>query len=128
MLSLVYIGKKLRKRGNVVLYDNDGNTTHLLADLEEVGANMFNYGQGMRTAVVKERVGRRMGLVGGLNSISVMLNGNAKDVSTEAREAILEGAVGGGFVLSNEGGMASHTPWENIVAMIESARRFDRYT
>ena len=26
------------------------------------------------------------------------------------------------YVLSNEGGMASHTPWENIVAMIESAR------
>jgi uroporphyrinogen decarboxylase len=120
--------KKLRKKGNVVLYHNDGNTTHLLDDLREVGANMFNYEQGMKTSVVMEKAGKNMGLVGGLNSIGEMLNGKAGDVREEARKAILEGAVGGGFVLSNEGGMASHTPWENIVAMIESARRFDRYT
>ncbi len=118
---------KLRKKQNVVLYHNDGDTTHLLDDLGKVEANMFNYGQGMSTAVIKEKVGRKMGLVGGLNSIGAMLNGKAEDVRAEARKAILEGAVGGGFVLSNEGGMASHTPWENIVAMIESARGSERY-
>ncbi len=88
---------------------------------------MFNYGQGMTTAVVKERVGRKMGLVGGLNSIGVMLNGKADDVRAAAKEAILEGDADGGFVLSNEGGMASHTPWENIVAMIESVSRLGRH-
>ena len=102
--------KKLRKKRNVVLYHNDGDTTHLLDDLGEVGANMFSYGQGMRTAVVKEKVGRKMGLVGGLNSIGAMLNGKAEDVKAEARNATHEGAVDGGFVLSNEGGMGSHTP------------------
>ncbi len=126
--SISSVCKKLRKKGNVVLYHNDGDTTHLLDDLSEVGANMFNYGQGMKTAVVKEKVGRKMGLVGGLNSIGAMLNGKAEDVKVEARNAILEGAVDGGFVLSNEGGMASHTPWENIVAMIETAREFEQYS
>lgn len=130
IFSFPYISlvcKKLRKKGNIVLYHNDADTTHLLNDLGEVGANMFNYGQGMKTAVVKEKAGRKMGLVGGLNSIGVMLNGKAEDVRAEAMIAIREGAIDGGFVLSNEGGMASHTPWENITAMIDSVLRFRRY-
>jgi len=111
--------RRLKRKGNVVLYHNDGDTTHLLDRLREVGANMFNYGQRMNTATVKEKVGRKMGLVGGLNSIGVLLRGKPEEVEKESRKAIQEGGDGG-FVLSNEGGMAAHTPWENITAMINS--------
>jgi len=119
--------KKLKREGNVVLYHNDGDTTHLLDRLKDVGANMFNYGQEMSTATVKKKVGEKMALVGGLNSIGVLLNGEPEEVEEHSKKAIFEGGINGGFVLSNEGGMASHTPWENILAMINSATKYGEY-
>ena len=88
---------------------------------------MFNYGQRMSNIIVKKKVGRKMGLVGGLNSIGLMLRGTAKEVEEESRKAILECGSKGGFVLSNEGGTAAHTPWENIVAMMESVTKYGKY-
>jgi len=120
--------KRLKNGENIVLYHNDGNTTHLLDRLRDIGANMFNYGQGMNTATVKAKVGDKMALVGGLNSIGALLRGAAEQVEEESRTAIGEGAVNGGFILSNEGGMAAHTPWENIVAMIESTEKHGGYS
>ncbi len=128
--SFPYISRvcnRLKKKDNIVLYHNDANTTHLLEKLGKVGANMFNYGQKMSNALVKQKVGDKMGLVGGLNSIGVMLRGTAREVEEESRRAILEAGEGGGFVLSNEGGMAAHTPWENIRAMIESTKKYGEY-
>jgi len=128
--SYPYISRvcsRLERKGKVVLYHNDGNTTHLLDRLANIGANMFNYGQGMSNIIVKKKVGRKMGLVGGLNSIGVMLRGAAKEVEEESKKAILECGSKGGFVLSNEGGTAAHTPWENIVAMMESATKYGKY-
>lgn len=119
--------RRLKRNGNIVLYHNDGDTTHLLDKLRDVAANMFNYGQEMSTATVKNKVGDKMALVGGLNSIGVLLRGKAADVEGESRKAILEGAINGGFVLSNEGGMAAHTSWDNILAMINTAMKYGRY-
>lgn len=62
----------------------------------------------MNTATIKEKVRRKKILVGGLNSIGVLLRGKPSEVEDESRKAILEGAVGGSFVLSNGGGMGSH--------------------
>ncbi len=122
-----YVCKRLKRRGKIVLYHNDGNTTHLLDKLRDIGANMFNYGQRMSTATVKEKVGEKMALIGGLNSIGILLRGKPEEVEEESKKAILEGGIDGGFVLSNEGGMAAHTPWENILAMINSAAKYGKY-
>jgi len=116
-----------KRKDNVVLYHNDGDTTHLLDKLRDIGADMFNYGQDMDTALAKRKVGDKMCLVGGLNSIGVLLRGSSDDVDRTCKKVISEGAQGGGFVLSQEGAMAAHTPTENIWAMIKAAEKYGKY-
>lgn len=121
------ICRVFRKKNNAVLYHNDGDTTHLLHQIRNIGANMFNFGQEMNVASVKRETGDRMCLVGGLNSIGVMLKGTAEEVDLASKKAILEGAKGGGFVLSQEGAMAAHTPTENIWAMVKASEKYGKY-
>uniref|UniRef100_A0A7V4JPB1 Uroporphyrinogen decarboxylase (URO-D) domain-containing protein n=1 Tax=Thermodesulfobacterium geofontis TaxID=1295609 RepID=A0A7V4JPB1_9BACT len=122
---------KLKKKGNIILYHNDGDTTHLLDKLKDIGANMFNYGQvgeeSMDTALVKRKVGNKMCLVGGLNPIGVLLKGKPEEVDYACKKAISEGGQNGGFILSTGGAMAAHTPHENILAMINAARKYGKY-
>ena len=107
----------------LIVYHNEGNVNHVLDLIPEIGANVFHFGSPIDVAVAKERIGRRMCLMGNIASTEIMLNGTPELVEESCRKTILHGRKNGGFILSVSGGLLPHTPPENIDAMIRSGEK-----
>ncbi|MDO8587394.1 MAG: uroporphyrinogen decarboxylase family protein [Armatimonadota bacterium] len=71
--------------------------------------------------------GDRLALMGNIHTTDVMLLGSPERVREECRKAIDAAAAGGGFILSTGDQCGRDTPFENIRAMIETAREYGRY-
>ena len=78
-------------------------------------------------AEIKQAYGSRLALMGNLHTSAVMLFGSVDDVRKAALQAMLDGGVGGGFILSTGDQLGRDTPEENIRAMIGTAHEFGQY-
>lgn len=78
-------------------------------------------------AEVKRRFGSKLSLMGNLHTTDVMLHGSVETVREAARKAIADAGEGGGFILSTGDQCGRDTPFENIFAMIETAREDGKY-
>lgn len=77
---------------------------------------------------VKEKFGDRLALKGNVNTFETMLKGTPEDVEREAKWCIDVAAEGGGFVLATGDQVPRDTPEENILALIETAKRYGKYS
>jgi len=68
---------------------------------------------------VKQHMGGKVCLWGGVNGAITLGNGSVEEVSRETRRAIEILAPDGGFVLYPVDQLVKETPWENILAMID---------
>jgi uroporphyrinogen decarboxylase len=78
-------------------------------------------------ADLKRRFGQKLVLKGNLHTTEVMLRGRPEDVGKASRKAIDEAAEGGRFILSTGDQCGRDTPFENLEAMIATARSYGRY-
>ena len=78
-------------------------------------------------AQLKQAYGDRIVLKGDLHTTRTMLHGTPADVESASRRAINAAADGGRFILSTGDQCGRDTPFENIHAMIETARTYGRY-
>ena len=78
-------------------------------------------------AELKKLYGGKMTLKGNLHTTEVMLKGSVRDVINASRKAIDDAAEGGRFILSTGDQCGRDTPFENLYAMIETARTYGRY-
>jgi uroporphyrinogen decarboxylase len=78
-------------------------------------------------AEIKKAYGDRIVLKGNLHTTQVMLLGTAEDVARASRQAIDAAKEGGRFILSTGDQCGRETPFENIRAVIETARTYGRY-
>ena len=78
-------------------------------------------------ARLKREFGGRISLMGNLHTTEVMLRGTPDDVRRESKKCIDDAAEGGGFILSTGDQCGRDTPFENIQAMIETARTHGIY-
>jgi uroporphyrinogen decarboxylase len=76
---------------------------------------------------LKESYGNKLTLKGNLHTTTVMLHGSPQDVILASRKAIDEAAEGGRFILSTGDQCSRDTPFENILAMIDTARNYGKY-
>ena len=72
---------------------------------------------GMDLRTVKERYGRRFGIVGNIDSSRTLPFGTPEQVAAEVREAIDIAAPGGGYVLASDHSLHDGIPVHNIVEM-----------
>ena len=94
----------------------------LLDDFLEIGVDVL-WGpdpmQGEADLVaLKEKLGGRMCIWGGMNAILTLGEGKPEDARAAVEEAIDILAPGGGFVLFPVDQIVAGTPWENIEAML----------
>lgn len=75
----------------------------------------------------REVAGKRLCLMGNLNTPSLMLKGTADKVRLESLRAILDAGHDGAFVLSTGDQCGRDTPEENLLAMVETTREFGKY-
>lgn len=78
-------------------------------------------------AEIKKLYGGKLILKGNLHTTGVMLDGSVNDVIEASKQAIDDAAEGGGFILSTGDQCGRDTPFENIHAMVETARTYGRY-
>ena len=78
-------------------------------------------------AELKRLYGKKLTLKGNLHTTEVMLKGSVQDVVNASKKAIDDAAEGGRFILSTGDQCGRDTPFENLFAMIETARTYGRY-
>lgn len=78
-------------------------------------------------AEMKKLYGDSLILKGNLHTTNVMLDGSPTEVIKACKQAIDEAAEGGGFILSTGDQCGRDTPFENLYAMVETARSYGKY-
>ena len=112
------------------LYHNEGNVSHILTEIPNIGADIFHFGITTKSnvaspalkdlEVAKKAIGDKICLMGNLDPVKEMLFLPPKRVLGICKSRLDVGAPGGRYFLSSAGGMAPGTPHENIKAMITS--------
>jgi len=98
----------------------------LMADTGVDGIEPLDPLGGVTVGEAKKRVGNRVALKGGLNTV-LLLQGSPKEVMEAARRCIEEGAPGGGYILGSGDDIPRDAPRENVAAMVEAAHIYGRY-
>ena len=78
-------------------------------------------------AEIKRLYGQHLTLKGNLHTTRVMLQGTPEEVAQASRSAIDAAAEGGRFILSTGDQCGRDTPFDNLRAMIETARSYGKY-
>jgi uroporphyrinogen decarboxylase len=78
-------------------------------------------------AEVKRLYGKKMSLMGNLQTTTVMLKGSPSDVEAAARKAIDAAGSEGGFLLSTGDQCGRDTPEENLFRLVETAKTYGTY-
>ena len=95
----------------VKLYHNDASIEACLEHLPDTGFNVLNWGKQKDIREVKQRVGKRMCLMGNVNPLEIAVRGTPAEVK-EATLEVLEGGAsdGKGMILSVGGGTSPGMP------------------
>jgi uroporphyrinogen decarboxylase len=108
----------------VKIYHNDAEVDACLDHLPDVGFNVLNWGKQKDIAEVKERIGKRMCLMGNVNPLEVGVRGTPDEVF-DATIEVLEKSGGEGIILSVGGGTSPGMPEPNIRAMEKALAEFN---
>ena len=73
---------------------------------------------------MKQRVGKRMCLMGNVNPLEIAVRGTPAEVKAATLD-VLEGSEGEGIILSVGGGVSPGMPGANIRAMLEALQEFN---
>jgi MtaA/CmuA family methyltransferase len=99
-----------------------GNMTPVLESMADTGAHILELDFKVDLAVAKQRVGRRVCLMGNLDPVEVLWRGTPALVQRTAQEAMAAAGQDGGFILGSGCEVPVHAPRENLVALMEAAR------
>lgn len=100
-----------------------GNSKPILEMMADTGAHVIEPLDplgGVEVADAKERVGNRVALMGGVNTLT-LANGTVEEVRAESINKCREGGPYG-YVLAAGDMVPSNTPFENLKAMVDVAR------
>jgi uroporphyrinogen decarboxylase len=114
----------------VKLYHNDAEVDACLDHLPDAGFNVLNWGKQKDIREVKQRVGKRMCLMGNLNPLEIAVRGTPEEVRAATLE-VLEGGMGDdgrGMILSVGGGTSPGMPRASMLAMLEALQEFNAGT
>ncbi len=115
-----------------IFYHSDGNIYSLLGDLVEVGIDLLNpvqvnAGDMGDTARLKREFGDRLAFCGAIDTGWVLPFGTPDDVRAEVRRRIKDLGPGGGYLLASVHCIQPDVPVENVVAMLDEAKKAGRY-
>jgi len=121
--------QELHELGLYVIKHCCGHVWDFLEDFIDIGYDAYEGIQasgGMDMKLLKERVGDRLTLWGGVWNEHLIL-GAPDDIRADARYAIKWGAPGGGFIYGASHSLAVGTKPENLMAMKQSRQKWGTY-
>jgi uroporphyrinogen decarboxylase len=99
-----------------------GNTTAILPDMADTGAQILELDAKVELKRAKAQLGERVCLMGNLHPVELLLQGSPDAVEQAARQAIADAGPDGGFILGSGCEVPPAPPQENLRAMIRTAR------
>lgn len=107
------------------VYHNDTPCPRLLENLSQAGFDVFNFSHKMDIAMVKQKMGQRVALMGNVAPLDLGVRGNPDEVYRAAWTCLEKAAPGGGLILSFGGGVSPGTKPENIDALLQAAHAWN---
>lgn len=115
---------ELNQKKALLSYHICGNATPILADMVATGAPMIEIDQKADQKACKAAARGKATLIGPVDPNAVMAMGSPDLVLEKCKEAIENLSPGGGFILGPGCALPATTPDENILAMIEAAKKY----
>lgn len=101
-----------------------GDTTKILSQMAETGADILEIDSKVDLKIAKEMVGSKVCLMGNIEPSAVLLQGTVMEVEHACRKAIEDAGKGGGFILGSGCEVPPRTAVENIQAMVRVGRSY----
>ncbi len=112
----------LGKYGGSVIIHICGDTSEILGELATTGARCLSIDESVPLEQAREKVGSKVALFGNV-SVELIFKGSKEDIDSKVKECI-QGAGKKGYIVSSSCGLHSGTPFENIHALVEAARKY----
>jgi len=84
-------------------------------------------GAGYDLGPMKQKYGQQVALKGNVDCTGNLCDGTPEQVAQEVRDCIRKAARGGGYILSSSNTIHSGVKPENLLAMVEAARKYGKY-
>jgi uroporphyrinogen decarboxylase len=114
-----------------IFHHSCGSIYPFIPDLIEVGVDILNPIQplaaNMDIGKIKEQFGDKLTLHGGVDIQRVLPLGTPNDVAEEVKRVIRSAAHNGGYILAGAHNIQPDSPVDNIVTLLEAARKFGAY-
>ena len=118
----------LRKYGKDVFVHSCGNIIQILDDLVELGVQGLNPVQSecMDLKWLKEHYGKDLTFYGGISTQRTLPYGTPEDVAQEMDAVVELMSQGGGYITAPSQEIQEDVPYENLIALIETAQKWAR--
>lgn len=114
-----------------IFHHSCGSIYPFIPDLVEVGVDILNPIQplaaNMDIGKIKGQFGDKLTLHGGVDIQRVLPLGTPNDVIEEVKRVIRSAAQSGGYILAGAHNIQADTPVDNIITLLEAARKFGTY-
>ncbi|MCU0644914.1 MAG: nucleoside 2-deoxyribosyltransferase [bacterium] len=122
------IGNLCQQQDIPFIYHTDGNIWDVLDDLKTCGVNALQPIEPLAMDIVelKNKRGQDFCLVGNVD-VDLLARGSRKQIEDEVKRLLEFVAPGGGYCLGSGNTVPEYVPYENYLAMIETAHRFSEY-
>jgi uroporphyrinogen decarboxylase len=117
-----------RSHGVKNWFHSCGQFTPVLGDLVDIGMDVWEtvqvHLQGNDPRRLKREFGKHLAFFGAVSTQTTLPNGTPDEVRAEVRERVRVLGEGGGYICGADHGIMPDVPIENVVAMLDEARRF----
>ncbi len=94
-----------------------GNTVDLIPQVADVGADCFSFDHAVDPALAREKAGKSVALMGNIDPVSYMMNGDPTGITKECYRIIEACGSESGFILAPGCETPISSPDENVLAM-----------
>jgi uroporphyrinogen decarboxylase len=107
-----------KEAGALTLLHICGDTTRILDLLAQTGADIIAIDHAVDLRLAKQRIGKKVCLIGNIDPVRTMLFSSVADVEQAAHACLEASALGGGYILGTGCEVPQDTPLENLQALI----------
>lgn len=122
--------KIIRKAGKYTVFHSDGYTEPYFDGLIEAGfhgVESLEPRAGMNLKHLKEKYGDKLCLIGNIDVSELLPYGTTDQVVEAVKKCIKDAGNGGGYILSPCTDLTSSCKVENVLTMIQAAKKYGRY-
>ncbi len=99
-----------------------GNSTKVLEQYADTGADVVEIDNMVDLSVARDKIGKRVALMGNVHTVNDLLSGTPESVRAAAQRCIEQAGRGRRFILGSGCIVPRHTPLDNLRAMVRVAR------